>query len=108
MHEFPQRLRAIFPVDGEAMIGLPALGEQITTCYDSAILPAEVNGHHGGALDSARRGATIQCRATASAGSNGNGDGNADGNGRHVTVTVHAPAASAVPVANPWTPSTLQ
>lgn len=109
--EFPERLRAIFPIDGDAMIGLASLGEQMTSCYDAGSLPSECDELSGGALDWARRGATIHCHATAGVGSNGNGngDGKVDGNGRHVTVTVHAPAAPAAPAAaNPWTPSTSQ
>jgi predicted dehydrogenase len=39
--EFPSRLRRTLGYDGDAMIAIDRLGEQLTECYDGEILPSE-------------------------------------------------------------------
>jgi predicted dehydrogenase len=79
--EFPKRLRRTLGHDGDAMIAIERLGDQMIECYEREILPSEHSE-----LPWARPGLLIDLRKR-------NGEiAAATATGRpHVAVTVHAP-----------------
>ena len=80
--DFPQRLRRVVSLDGDTMISIEKLGEQLTDCYERGMLPSEHSevawARPGNVIDVATRQAVARRPKVAVSVHAGNGNGNGD------------------------------
>jgi predicted dehydrogenase len=91
INEFPLRLRRMIGYDGDAMVAIDRLGEQLIECYEREILPSEhpelTWSRPGAMIDLKKRNGEMRHAATAAA--------------SPVAVTIHPAAAAAATTSVP-------
>jgi predicted dehydrogenase len=92
IHEFPVRLRRMLGFDGDAMVAIDRLGEQLIECYEREILPSEHTdlawSRPGALIDLKKRNGEAHAAAATAAAAR-----------TPVAVTIHPAVSSASAVA---------